>query len=126
MCRVEHLCVRDHSSRTCSFAPCLVPPPAQIMGVVEHWPAFNRWRDPGYLLRVAGCRTVPVEVGSHYLAEEWRQDMARRTLPSHPTAPVNRAEQTPGERGCFDCSFESLYFSNRLSSPVPPSLCARR
>lgn len=40
---------------------------------MEHWPAMERWQSPGYLKWVAGMRTVPVEVGRHYLAEGWGQ-----------------------------------------------------
>jgi hypothetical protein len=36
-------------------------------GTMTAWPALERWRDPEYLLRVAGRRTVPVEVGAHFL-----------------------------------------------------------
>lgn len=82
---------------TCELRPTFVAvQTAQVTGVVEHWPASTRWVDPGYLLRVAGCRTVPIEVGSHYLAEEWRQDMARATLagPCSSRAP-ERAESCP-------------------------------
>ena len=55
---------------------------------MEHWPALSRWQSPGYLLGVAGQRTVPVEVGSHYLEEGWGQQLmpleaflARHILP---------------------------------------------
>ena len=34
---------------------------------------MSRWQDLGYLLETAGGRTVPVEVGSHYLASGWGQ-----------------------------------------------------
>ena len=44
-------------------------------GGVEHWPALSRWQSPEYLLGVAGQRTVPVEVGSHYLEEGWGQQL---------------------------------------------------
>ena len=40
---------------------------------MTHWPALERWQHPGYLLAVAGRRTVPVELGKHYLAEGWGQ-----------------------------------------------------
>ena len=40
---------------------------------MEDWPARQRWQDPGYLKAVAGSRTVPVEVGQHYLAPGWGQ-----------------------------------------------------
>jgi lysine-specific demethylase 8 len=42
---------------------------------MEHWPALQRWQSPGYLLRKAGPRTVPVELGSHYLAAGWGQQL---------------------------------------------------
>eukprot|EP00884_Botryococcus_braunii_P020764 jgi/Botrbrau1/7371/Bobra.0316s0015.3 len=49
--------------------------PVLITGAMEHWPAMERWQDLGYLVRVAGPRTVPIEVGSHYLAEGWGQQL---------------------------------------------------
>lgn len=42
-------------------------------GAMAHWPALQRWADPAYLLAVAGPRTVPVELGAHYLAPGWGQ-----------------------------------------------------
>lgn len=44
--------------------------PALLTGCMDHWPAMSAWPDPGHLLRVAGFRTVPVELGSSYLAPE--------------------------------------------------------
>lgn len=32
---------------------------------------MQRWQAASYWARTAGARTVPVEVGSHYLAEGW-------------------------------------------------------
>lgn len=40
---------------------------------MQLWPAMQRWPDLSYLKAVAGERTVPVEVGAHYLAEGWGQ-----------------------------------------------------
>ena len=34
---------------------------------------MERWQSPDYLTSLAGMRTVPVEVGRHYLAEGWGQ-----------------------------------------------------
>jgi lysine-specific demethylase 8 len=45
--------------------------PVVLTGTIGHWPALARWADPGYFIRVAGYRTVPVEVGQHYLSEGW-------------------------------------------------------
>jgi len=36
---------------------------------------MTKWRDLGYLSRVAGERTVPVEVGQNYLTEGWGQKL---------------------------------------------------
>ncbi|GAQ89752.1 hypothetical protein KFL_005580040 [Klebsormidium nitens] len=49
--------------------------PVIVTGVVTQWPAFRRWGDLAYLKRVAGLRTVPVEVGETYVAEKWRQEL---------------------------------------------------
>lgn len=35
----------------------------------------GRWCDMQYLKRVAGMRTVPVEIGDTYLSKNWRQEM---------------------------------------------------
>ncbi|KAK4308576.1 hypothetical protein Pmani_019731 [Petrolisthes manimaculis] len=43
-----------------------------LLGVVDHWPALHRW-SLGYLQRVAGARTVPVEVGARYTDDSWYQ-----------------------------------------------------
>lgn len=40
---------------------------------MEHWPAVSRWQRPQYFLDVAGLRTVPVELGQHYLDADWGQ-----------------------------------------------------
>ncbi|XP_068583980.1 lysine-specific demethylase 8 [Cebidichthys violaceus] len=56
---------------------CLLPlKPVILEGTIEHWPALNQhpW-SIAYLRSVAGCRTVPVEVGSRYTDEEWSQTL---------------------------------------------------
>ncbi|KAG1666479.1 hypothetical protein FOA52_004861 [Chlamydomonas sp. UWO 241] len=45
--------------------------PAVLTGTLEGWPALERWPDIAYLLRVCGHRTVPIELGEHYLADGW-------------------------------------------------------
>lgn len=50
--------------------------PVILEGTIDHWPAFkNRPWSIEYLQKVAGCRTVPVEVGSRYTDEEWSQKL---------------------------------------------------
>ncbi|XP_018560601.1 lysine-specific demethylase 8 [Lates calcarifer] len=50
--------------------------PVILEGVIDHWPALNEhpWSIE-YLRSVAGCRTVPIEVGSRYTDEEWSQTL---------------------------------------------------
>lgn len=49
--------------------------PVIISNSMSHWPASNKWKDMDYLKRVAGGRTVPVEVGKNYLCPEWKQEL---------------------------------------------------
>ncbi|CAJ1933271.1 unnamed protein product [Sphenostylis stenocarpa] len=49
--------------------------PVIISDSMAHWPAKAKWNDEDYLLRVAGDRTVPVEVGKNYLCTEWKQEL---------------------------------------------------
>ncbi|XP_004691763.1 PREDICTED: lysine-specific demethylase 8 [Condylura cristata] len=48
--------------------------PVILEGVADHWPCMRKWSLP-YIQEVAGCRTVPVEVGSRYTDEEWSQTL---------------------------------------------------
>ncbi|XP_073977701.1 bifunctional peptidase and arginyl-hydroxylase JMJD5-like isoform X2 [Rhodnius prolixus] len=38
---------------------------------ISHWPALSKWQDLKYIKSVAGCRTVPIELGSSYTHEDW-------------------------------------------------------
>eukprot|EP00026_Physarum_polycephalum_P005170 Phypoly_transcript_05200.p1 GENE.Phypoly_transcript_05200~~Phypoly_transcript_05200.p1 ORF type:complete len:411 (-),score=58.03 Phypoly_transcript_05200:13-1245(-) len=51
--------------------------PVIITGCMDHWPALNQrdWSDLEYLKKVAGMRTVPIEVGKTYLEETWSQKL---------------------------------------------------
>ncbi|XWS52474.1 hypothetical protein CRYUN_Cryun11dG0073600 [Craigia yunnanensis] len=49
--------------------------PVILTDCMAHWPARTRWNDMDYLRRVAGDRTVPVEVGKNYLCSEWKQEL---------------------------------------------------
>ncbi|XP_050221923.2 lysine-specific demethylase JMJ30 isoform X2 [Mercurialis annua] len=49
--------------------------PVIISDCMAHWPARTKWNDLDYLKRVAGDRTVPVEVGKNYLCNEWKQEL---------------------------------------------------
>ncbi|KAJ0965105.1 hypothetical protein J5N97_026243 [Dioscorea zingiberensis] len=49
--------------------------PIIISGYIDGWPARTKWKDIEYLKRIAGDRTVPVEVGKNYLCSEWKQEL---------------------------------------------------
>ncbi|PNF15567.1 Lysine-specific demethylase 8 [Cryptotermes secundus] len=44
-------------------------------GCISHWPALHLWRDINYLKKVAGARTVPIELGVHYVHPTWSQKL---------------------------------------------------
>ncbi|XP_075035637.1 bifunctional peptidase and arginyl-hydroxylase JMJD5 [Mixophyes fleayi] len=48
--------------------------PVILEGVIDHWPCMKKW-SVEYLQKVAGCRTVPVELGSRYTDAEWSQSL---------------------------------------------------
>ena len=47
-----------------------------LQGVMDHWPArtSHRW-NVSYLKDIAGCRTVPIELGSRYTEDDWTQKL---------------------------------------------------
>ncbi|XP_023288250.1 jmjC domain-containing protein 5 [Orussus abietinus] len=49
--------------------------PAILAGCLKHWKALTLWRNADYLMRVAGTRTVPIEIGSRYTEEDWTQHL---------------------------------------------------
>lgn len=49
--------------------------PVILSDCMAHWPARTKWNDMDYLKKVAGSRTVPVEVGKNYLCTEWKQEL---------------------------------------------------
>ncbi|XP_067162772.1 bifunctional peptidase and arginyl-hydroxylase JMJD5 isoform X2 [Apteryx mantelli] len=48
--------------------------PVVLEGIIDHWPCMTKW-SVDYFCQVAGCRTVPVELGSRYTDEEWSQKL---------------------------------------------------
>jgi lysine-specific demethylase 8 len=65
---------RDH-------LPCPARPhgaPVLLAGLAVAWPALSTWATPAGLARAVGPhRTVPVELGPHYLADGWGQGLVR-------------------------------------------------
>ncbi|XP_066594411.1 bifunctional peptidase and arginyl-hydroxylase JMJD5 isoform X1 [Prorops nasuta] len=51
----------------------LLKVPALIEGSIKHWKALQLWQNMEYLTKIAGNRTVPVEIGSRYTEDDWSQ-----------------------------------------------------
>eukprot|EP00898_Chlorokybus_atmophyticus_P007899 jgi/Chlat1/810/Chrsp104S01274 len=68
--------------------------PAVLRGCMDSWPALSKWTDVEYLKRVAGARTVPVEVGAHYLEDDWTQELM--TLRTFVDEHLNRVDDVAG------------------------------
>ena len=88
--RSDHI-VQDHDSILCgskvavevcpslehfSSAYISTGTPVILRSCMDHWPAMlhNRW-SPQYMQTVAGCRLVPVELGSKYTDQSWSQKL---------------------------------------------------
>ncbi|TKW33817.1 hypothetical protein SEVIR_2G264500v4 [Setaria viridis] len=57
----------------CNYFLC--ESPVIIGGTIDHWPARTKWKDIKYLKKIAGDRTVPVEVGKNYVCSDWKQEL---------------------------------------------------
>lgn len=51
--------------------------PAILYNCIDQWPALTKWSQPTYIIQVAGERTVPIEIGSHYTNDDWAQDLVK-------------------------------------------------
>ncbi len=50
--------------------------PVIIQGAIDYWPAIGeRCWSLDYLHKIAGCRTVPIEIGSKYTEDSWSQKL---------------------------------------------------
>lgn len=49
--------------------------PAILLNCISEWPALEKWNKSGYLINKIGNRFVPVEIGKHYLNDNWSQDI---------------------------------------------------
>ncbi|CAL8143596.1 unnamed protein product [Orchesella dallaii] len=46
--------------------------PVLLTNTIDYWPALKKW-NVEYIRKIAGFRTVPVEVGQKYTSEDWTQ-----------------------------------------------------
>lgn len=44
-------------------------------GCMKHWKALTLWKNLNYLRKIAGSRTVPIEIGSKYTEEDWTEQL---------------------------------------------------
>lgn len=49
--------------------------PVILDNCINHWPALHKWKDQGYLIKLAGPRTVSIEIGSKYTDSDWTQKL---------------------------------------------------
>ncbi|XP_059052366.1 bifunctional peptidase and arginyl-hydroxylase JMJD5 isoform X2 [Achroia grisella] len=49
--------------------------PAILNNCINHWPALNKWKHISYFNKVAGSRTVPIELGRVYTDSDWTQKL---------------------------------------------------
>lgn len=103
--------------------------PVVITGAMSGWPALSRWQDLGYLCRVAGLRTVPVELGKHYLAEGWGQklmlfaDFVKHHVQQEASDADTHPDQTlPCGQASPLRSAHNSELAQQAAASVPPSL----
>lgn len=49
--------------------------PVILENCINHWPALEKWKDQNYFIKLAGMRTIPVELGRDYTNEDWGQKL---------------------------------------------------
>ncbi|XP_068630186.1 bifunctional peptidase and arginyl-hydroxylase JMJD5 [Battus philenor] len=49
--------------------------PVVLENCIDHWPAIEKWKDQNYFLKLAGMRTVAIELGRDYTNTEWTQKL---------------------------------------------------
>ncbi|MFS8005815.1 putative [histone H3]-dimethyl-L-lysine(36) demethylase [Helianthus anomalus] len=81
--------------------------PVILTGNMAHWPATTKWNDLNYLQKVAGYRTVPVEVGKNHLCNNWKQEMLtfceflQRIQSDSPHVPTYIAQHPLFDQACI-------------------------
>lgn len=49
--------------------------PVILDNTFNHWPALAKWKDHNYFIKIAGMRTVSIEIGSSYTDKDWTQKL---------------------------------------------------
>ncbi|XP_063821044.1 bifunctional peptidase and arginyl-hydroxylase JMJD5 [Ostrinia nubilalis] len=53
----------------------LAEKPVILRNCINHWPALSKWRDQNYFIKLAGPRTVSIEIGRDYTEKDWTQKL---------------------------------------------------
>ncbi|XP_030034808.2 bifunctional peptidase and arginyl-hydroxylase JMJD5 [Manduca sexta] len=49
--------------------------PVILDNCMKHWPALSKWKDQNYFMKLAGMRTVSIEIGNKYTDSDWTQKL---------------------------------------------------
>lgn len=49
--------------------------PVILDNCISHWPAMTKWQDQNYFIKLAGLRTVAIELGRDYTDSKWTQKL---------------------------------------------------
>ncbi|CAG4977409.1 unnamed protein product [Colias eurytheme] len=49
--------------------------PVVLDKCIDHWPALSKWKDNNYFIKLAGLRTVSIEIGKEYTDSNWTQKL---------------------------------------------------
>jgi hypothetical protein len=93
--------------------------PAILTHIIDDWPACSSWDDLAYLKAAVGHRTVPVEVGSHYLDEALDEKLMTitRFIEDYIEAPVRTLCPPRGQLGMgWPCSIQDFSAINALNA----------
>ncbi|KAK3022599.1 hypothetical protein RJ639_045750, partial [Escallonia herrerae] len=101
----------------------LTSSPVILSDCMAHWPARTKWNDMDYLKKVAGCRTIPVEVGKNYLCTEWKQELITfsefleriQSNDSNSTVPTYLAQHPLFDQACI--SSNAMLYGGSLVAP---------
>ncbi|XP_034824951.2 bifunctional peptidase and arginyl-hydroxylase JMJD5 [Maniola hyperantus] len=53
----------------------LAEKPVILDNCINHWPALTKWQDQSYFIKLAGLRTVSIELGRDYTDSKWTQKL---------------------------------------------------
>lgn len=51
--------------------------PILLENMISNWPALTKWETPSFWVSIAGHRFFPVEIGNHYLNDNWTQKIMK-------------------------------------------------